>query len=87
MKDERYFKTSSFQLALFLFVKKMELANIDRITDSKRATFVFIDCPEREDLLQAFNYGKEDDSSVMVDARKFITATKNLKEKLYQGVF
>ena len=87
MKNDKYFKTSSFQLALFLFVKKMELANIDKITDSKRATFVFVDCPEREALLQAFNYGKEDDSSVMVDARKFIIATKSLKEKLYQGSF
>lgn len=87
MKDDRYFKTSSFQLALFLFVKKMELANIDKTENSKRATFVFVDCPEREDLLQAFTYGKENDSSVMVDARTLITATKTLKEKLYQGVF
>lgn len=85
--NDRYFRTSSFNTAGFLFAKGMELANIDRTTDSKRASFVFVDSPDREDLLHVFNYAKENDQSVMVDARKFIAATRALKEKLYQDSF
>lgn len=87
MKNERYFRTSSFPTAVFLFASKIELANIDKISNPKRATFVFVNCPELEDLLQAFNYGQENDPSVMVDVRKVLLATRQLKEKLYQDNF
>ncbi len=88
MSDDRYFKTSSWNTALFLFVKgEMELADIDKTSNPKRATFVFLDRPERSDLLRAFDYGKDDDPAVMVDARKMMLATRQLKEKLYADHF
>ncbi len=87
MNQNRYFKTSNFYIAVFLFSKEMELANIDKISNSKRAQFVFVDSPERESLLNSFNYSKENSEEVMVDARKFITSIKALKEKLYQDTF
>lgn len=88
MQDERYFRTSSWNTALFLFVKgEMELADIDKISNPKRATFIFLDRPNREELLHAFEYGKEGDPTVMVDARKMILATRQLKEKLYADRF
>jgi len=86
-QDNRYFRTSSFYLATFLFVKGLELANIDKTDNPKRAHFVFIDSPEREVLLESFNFGKENSPEVMVDARKFVMAIKMLKDKLYQDKF
>lgn len=83
-EDDRYFRTSSFYAACFLFAKDQTLVNIDRVSDPKRAQFVFLDSPERELLLQNFNFAKEDSLNVLVDARKFVTAIKQLKEKLYQ---
>ncbi len=83
-KDDRYFRTSSFYTACFLFAKDQVLVNIDKVTDPRRAQFVFLDSPERESLLQEFNFGKEDSPSVLIDARKFVTAIKQLKDKLYQ---
>jgi hypothetical protein len=83
-EDDRYFRTSSFYTACFLFAKDQTLVNIDRVSDPKRAQFVFLDSPERELLLQNFNFAKEDSPDVLVDARKFVTAIKQLKEKLYQ---
>ncbi len=65
----------------------MELADIDKISNPKRSTFVFLDSPERPELLQAFDYGKEGDPTVMVDARKMMLATRQLKEKLYADRF
>jgi len=84
--NNKYFRTTSFYLASFLFAKGLELVNIDR-TDTKKCAFVFIDTPLRELLVGVFNFGKEDDPEVMVDARKMIAAIRQLKEKLYQKEF
>lgn len=84
MKKDKYFKSSNFYQSAFLFAKGLKLVDIDR-TDSKRCLFVFIDTPEREELLRFFNFGKEDAQEVMVDGRKIIAAIKILKDKLYQN--
>jgi len=83
--DPRYFYTSNFYLAAFLFAKGLELANVDRLTDKRRATFVFIESPRREEIMHTFNFAQEDDEDVVVDARKLIQAIKGLKDKLYQN--
>ena len=85
--DDKYYRLQNFYEAAFLFASGMELANVDRITDSKRATFVFVNTPERESLTKAFGYGKENSPETLVDARKLITAIRALKEKLYQENF
>ena len=87
MKNDNYFRITNFYQAAFLFAKGMELVNVDRISNQKRATFVFLDSPDREDLMESFNFGKEDGSLVLVDARKLIAAIRALKEKLYQDNF
>lgn len=83
-QDDGYFRTSSFYTACFLYAKEQTLVNIDKVSDPRRAQFVFLDSPEREQLLQSFNFAKDDSPEIMVDARKFITAIKQLKDKLYQ---
>lgn len=85
-QDDRYFRLTSFYTAAFLFAKGMELVNIDR-TEPKRSQFVFKDSPEREILLQQFNFAPEDSPDSLVDARKFVMAIKMLKDKLYQERF
>lgn len=82
--NENIFRTTSFYVAVFLFVKGVELINIIP-TDSKRSEFIFKDTPERENLVQTFNFGREDAREVLVDVRKLVTAIKVLKDKLYQG--
>jgi len=86
-KDNRYFRTSSFYAAAFLFAKGLELVNVEKIADPKRAQFVFRDAPDRELLLHSHDYAKENAPEVMVDARKLVIAIKTLKEKLYQDKF
>lgn len=84
-KDGRYFRTSNFNVACFLYTNEYELVNIDRSDNPKRATFVFKDRPERELLLHQFNFALPNSPEVLVDARKFSLAIKELKDKLYQG--
>ncbi len=87
IQDDKYFRLSNFYLAAFLFAKGMELVNIDKITDPKRAQFVFVDEPTRELMIESFNFGKEDNEEVLVDVRKLVMAIKTLKDKLYQENF
>lgn len=82
--EERYFQSSNFYLSVFLFAKGLEMVNVDKIVDPKRAQFVFRDTPEREMWLENYNFAKEDAPGAMIDARKFVTAIKMLKDKLYQ---
>ena len=81
----RYFRTTNFNLASFLFTKGIELANIDRLDNQKRATFVFVENSQIEELVHEFDYAQENNEVVMVDARKLIYATKQLKDKLYKN--
>lgn len=84
---DRYFRCTNFYVAVFVFAKGLELVNIERQAESKRAQFVFRDTPDREDLIESFNFAKEDSPEAMIDARKFVTSIKTLKDKLYQDRF
>lgn len=87
-QDNRYFRLTSFYTACFLFSKGLELVNIEEDpTNPKRSQFVFRDTPERELLIQNYNFAKEDSAEILVDPRKFVMAIKLLKDKLYQGRF
>jgi len=80
---KKYFRTTNFYASCYLFSKGLELVGINK-DNPRKCEFCFIDTPERALLLAAFNFGKEDDPKVMVDARKLILAVKTLKDKLYQ---
>ena len=82
MKKDIYFRTQNFYLAAFLFAKRLEIVGINPI-DGKRCEFVFLDTPQRETLVDAFTFGKENNDLTLVDARMLITAIKNLKDKLF----
>lgn len=78
-----YFRSSHFYLTAFLIAKGMTLTEVDK-TDSRRAQFVFVDAPEREALVNSFNFSEKENPNASVDAREFIAAIKTLKDKLYQ---
>ena len=79
---DRYFRTANFYGAAFALARGLELVSIDR-DDPRRNQFVFRDAPEREEWLHAYSFAPEGAPEVLVDARKFVTAIKALKEKLY----
>jgi len=86
LQVDRYFRSSSFYLSVFLFSKGLELVNIERF-DPRKSNFVFRDVPEREFWVNQFNFASEDSPDVCVDVRKIVSAIKMLKDKLYQGNF
>lgn len=82
--NQTHFKISSFYASAFLFAKGLELIDIDKKHNSKRADFIFQDSPQREKWLKEFNFAKKNSPEAMVDAREFVLAIKMLKDKLYQ---
>jgi len=78
--------TTNFYLAAFLLAKGLDIVGIDR-SDIKRARFLFSKSPQWNELIEAFSFAKDNDPTVLIDARKFVTAIKNLKEKLYLEKF
>lgn len=85
--NDYHFRISNFYPAAFLLAKGVGLVDIDKSSDPKRANFVFAEPVLCKELLHAFNYGKENDEMVMVDARSMAVSVKALKEKLYQKTF
>ncbi|MBI3887988.1 hypothetical protein HY310_02875 [Candidatus Microgenomates bacterium] len=79
-------RTDSLYLSAFLLVKGLSLSTIERLSN-KKSLFVFVDSPNREVWLDQYNFSPEDSSDCLIDARKFISAIKSLKEKLYQNDF
>ncbi|OGM98509.1 MAG: hypothetical protein A2915_00925 [Candidatus Yanofskybacteria bacterium RIFCSPLOWO2_01_FULL_41_34] len=83
MDKNKYFRTANFYAACYLFSRGLELVGINK-DNPQKCEFVFIDIPEREILLAAFNFGKENSPEMMVDFRKAVLAIRTLKDKLYQ---
>lgn len=76
------FKTSDFYLTIFLIVKGMRLLGIKKVEGSRRQMFVLEDNENRESLVNSFNDTFENEER-LVDARRFIAVSRNLKEQLY----
>lgn len=86
LNDQKYFRTTGFYPATFLFVKGIELVDIEKFPNSKRAEFIFNEPQACEHLIKVFNFCKAGEKEALVDAREMITAIKSLKEKLYQSI-
>jgi hypothetical protein len=78
-----YFTISSFYPSSFLYAKGMQLIDLRKISNN-RSEFIFVDTPERENLLQSYKFAPVGSASVLVDARTLVDSIKSLKEKLYQ---
>lgn len=79
-KNQKY-KTTNLNLTTFLVIKDFRLLIIEN--DSKRKTFVFEDSPELRSMVQVFNFGKDNDTELLINVRKLFRALKEVKTKLY----
>lgn len=86
MIEEKYFKTTSFYLGAFLLAKGLEIIGMNKIEDNK-VEFIFKDQVMANFLKEKYNFGKNNEKEVLVDARILVLSIKTLKEKLYQFLF
>lgn len=79
-KNTKY-KTKTLDIASFLVAKSLPLLTIER--EGKQCIFVFPDSDELRRLIESFLYAAEGDIDTQVDARRMLTAIKDLKFKIY----
>lgn len=84
--DDRYYHTNSLNLAAFLYAKGFELVGIDKITNPRRAEFIFANSLELEITAHEFNFAKDTSTEILISARTLFSAIKQLKTILHQDV-
>ncbi len=77
--DNRYCAIGELYLAAYLYAHGFWLVNVKKDASGK-VQFVFSECAERDVFVQEFQHGPE----APVDARQFVLAIEDLKEKVHQ---
>jgi hypothetical protein len=83
MYQDNHFKTNTFYLAAFLLSRGLELVGV-QVGAAGKATFIFINSNEIDDLVRVFNFGNEDDQNFQVSFKKVELAIKKLKALIYE---
>jgi len=89
MNINKYYRTSNFELSVFLIAKNFHLLNIENDSDKKieeeisvRKTFIFNHSPELKNLVRVFYFGKDSEPEILINARKLLQVRRNLKTQL-----
>ena len=74
MEDKNLYRTTNFQIAVWLMVNDITLLDIDE-ADVERKQFIFQDFDARKTLIDTF--------FEQTQLRKFISKSQELKERMY----
>ena len=77
--DNRYCAFQDLYLAAYLYAHGFELVNVKQNSPGN-IQFVFSECAERDVFVQEFQHGPE----APIDARQFVLAIEDLKEKVHR---
>lgn len=81
-RDERYFRTSSLPLAIFLYSKGQQIAGIDFVSNSSKKEFVFVFSPYLEELVEKYKFGERTDPDLLVQVHLYERARDELLDRL-----
>ena len=85
-KDKnRYFRSSSFPLAVFLFSKGEQIVGISPTENPGKKEFAFIKTDRLEELVEIFKFGENDDPELLVSIRLVEQARRQLMDRLNDG--
>ncbi len=81
----RYFRNSSFPLAVFLFVKGEQVAGINPTENPNKKEFAFVKTDRLDELVEIYKFGKDDDIELLVPIRLVEQARRQLMDRLSGG--
>ena len=85
-KDKnRYFRSSSFPLAVFLFTKGEQIAGINPTENPNKKEFAFVKTDRLDELVEIFKFGENDDPELLVPIRLVEQARRQLLDRLNDG--
>jgi len=79
---ERYYRDSSFPIALFLYAKGEMIAGVNPADRPGVKEFAFPRTPRLEELLQKYKFGDRNDPSLLVQVHTYEQARRELLDLL-----
>jgi hypothetical protein len=79
--EERYFRTTNFSLAVFLYAQNQQISGVNTINE-KQKEFVFAKTNSLEELVFLYKYGEKDDELLKILIHKYEQARRELLELL-----
>jgi hypothetical protein len=79
---ERYYRTTSLSLAIYLYVKSQKIAGINYSPDSKKKEFAFVQSPLLQELVNKYKFGDPDDEDLLVPVRLYEHGRNELLDRL-----
>ncbi len=80
--SDRYFRSCSFPLVLFLYVQDQQVAGINPVDNTGKKEFAFVKTPSLEVLFDKYKFGAKDDPDIFVSVRTYEQARRELLERL-----
>ena len=79
--DNKYFKITNINLAIFLYVYDQQIVGINPIND-KQKEFVFIKTLQLEELEHLYKFGDRKNKKLLIPVHKYEIARKELLDRL-----
>lgn len=79
--EERYFYTTSFPLACFLYSKEMQMSS-PRDLGNRQKEFVFIRSEKLDELVDYYKFGLKEEEELLVNVRIYEQSRRELLEIL-----
>lgn len=81
MIQEKYYRTISLELAVFLYVNYEQIAGINTV-DSNQKEFAFVITPKLQELVHIYKFGDRDDDRLLVNVFEYTQARREILNKL-----
>ena len=80
--EDRYYRTASLQLAIYLYAKNQQIAGINEVPNSGKKEFVFVFSPYLEKLVELYKFGDRADPDLFVPVHLYERARNELLDRL-----
>ena len=79
--EERYFYSTSFQLACFLYSKGMQMS-VPREVGRKQKEFVWVRTSELDKLVDCYKFGLKEEKELLINVKDYEQSRRELLEIL-----
>lgn len=80
--DDRYFRTASLGLSIYLYAKSQQIAGINSVSDSGKKEFAFVASPFLLELVELYKFGDRTDPDLLVPVHLYERARNELLDRL-----
>lgn len=79
--NDKYFRTTSLNIAIFLLANEYKIAGINAVNGSQKE-FAFINPPSLEELVEVYKFGAKNDERLLVGIHEVEQARRELMDRL-----